>query len=72
MKRILSIVFALALAGGLLSGCDRPAGTGGTASPSGSTSGSASGSAGSTSDQEKKSAPAPTTPSTPVKPSGTK
>ena len=76
MKRILSIAFALALAGGLLSGCDqnnanRPAGSGGTASPSGSTSGSASGSAGSTSpDQPKKTTPAPTTPAKPGSPSG--
>jgi hypothetical protein len=48
MKRILSIVFALALAGGLLSGCERdkpnqPAGTGLSGQGGGSTSGSAGG-----------------------------
>jgi hypothetical protein len=48
MKRILSIGFALALAGGLLSGCDRndankPAGSGLSGQGGGSTSGSAGG-----------------------------
>ena len=47
MKRILFMGFALALAGGLLSGCDRdnakPAGTGLSGQGGGSTSGSAGG-----------------------------
>jgi predicted small secreted protein len=68
MKQTLSIAFALALAGALLTGCDRPAekaGAGGT-SASGSTSGSASGSAGAggTAGQstEKKAPSSPTPP----------
>jgi hypothetical protein len=66
MKQTLSIAFALALAGALLTGCDRPAdkaGAGGT-SASGSTSGSASGSAGGTAGQptEQKKAPSSPTP----------
>lgn len=68
MKRILSIAFAFAVAGTMLSGCDRdqasrPAGAGGTTStaPSGGASGSASGSASGTTtpDPQKKSPSAP-------------
>jgi hypothetical protein len=69
MKQTLSIAFALALAGALLTGCDRPAdkaGAGGT-SASGTTSGSASGSAGAggtagQSAEQKKKAPSSPTP----------
>ena len=70
MKQTLSIAFALALAGALLTGCDRPAdkagaGTGGTSAGQ-SSSGSASGSAGAggTAGQstEKKKAPSSPTP----------
>jgi len=61
MKRVLPVVFALAFAGTLLSGCDRdsanrPAGSGGTAS-------SPSGSAGSSTEQPKKSPQTPSSPS---------
>jgi hypothetical protein len=69
MKQTLSIAFALALTGALLTGCDRPAdkaGTGST-SASGSTSGSTSGSAGAggtagKSTEQKKAPSSPTPP----------
>lgn len=68
MKQTLSIVFALALAGTLLSGCDRPAdqaGAGGTSagkSATGSASGSAGGPAGPSSQQQKRSPSGPAAP----------
>lgn len=72
MKRLLSVAFAFAVAGTMLSGCgeradnNRPAGAGGTTStaPSGSPSGSASGSASGTvnPDQPKRNPSSPATP----------
>jgi len=67
MKQTLSIVFALALAGALLSGCDRPAdkaGAGGTSAGQPS-SGSPSGAAGGTAGQPIEKKKAPSGPSTP-------
>ena len=67
MKQTLSIVFAFALAGALLSGCDRPAdkaGAGGTSAGQ-SSSGSASGSAGGTAGQSSTEKKAPSTPTPP-------
>jgi hypothetical protein len=67
MKQILFITFALALAGALLSGCDRPAdkaGAGGTSAGQPS-SGSASGSAGGTAGQPPEQKKAPSGPSAP-------
>ena len=66
MKRILSVVLAFALAGTLLSGCNRdqnrPAGGGSTAAPSGSSGTSGSSTTGKQ-DQQKPKQPSPSTPS---------
>jgi hypothetical protein len=65
MKLTLSTLLALALSGALLSGCDRPAGTGNQSSSSGAASGGTT--------PEKKPAPstAPKSPSgSPSTPSG--
>jgi hypothetical protein len=68
MKLTLSTLIALALSGALLSGCDRPAGTGNQSS-SGATSGAASG--GTTPDKKQSPSTAPKSPSgSPSSPSG--
>ena len=72
MKLTLSTLVALALSGALVSGCDRPAGTGNQSS-SGATSGATSGAASGSTSAEKKQSPstAPKSPSgSPSSPSG--